>query len=198
MSQTAAVMRVLEEAGAYLEGHFLLSSGRHAERYLQMALPFQDPAVGAFLGRALAERVREAGLAAEWVVGPALGAIIPGYELARALTWRFAFAERDADGRMALRRGFQLAAGQRVLLCENVVTTGGSAREVIALLRGLGAQVVGVAAYGDRTGSDAAFDVPFVPLVRLDFATWDPAECPLCRRGEPIQAPGSRHLLAGG
>lgn len=184
---------ILRATGGLVEGHFRLSSGRHADRYLQLAAPFQHPAVGAELAAGLAERVRQAGLRPATVLGPAFGAILPGYELARALGTRFLFSERGADGRFALRRGFQVAAGERVLVCENTLTTGGSALEAVDLLRAEGAAVIGVAVYCDRIPEPAAvFDVPYVALARFDLPTWAAGECPLCLAGGEAVKPGSR------
>lgn len=178
------------DAGALLEGHFVLSSGLHSPRYLQCALVLQDPPLAERLCRQLAEKVRD--LQAEVVIGPALGGIVVAYELARALGVRGIFAERK-DGTMCLRRGFSLRKGERVLLAEDVVTTGGSLKEVIEVLRQWGAEPVGVVSLVDRSGDrDPAFGVPFVGLVRVDVPTWQPDGCPLCRDGVPVEKPGSR------
>jgi orotate phosphoribosyltransferase len=187
------VERILRESGGLLQGHFRLSSGRHSDRYLQLAAPFQHPAVGERLARALAEAVRQAGLRPATVLGPALGAIVPGYELARALGVRFVFCERGDDGRFALRRGFALAPEEPVLICENTLTTGGSALEAVALARAAGARVIGVAVYCDRIPQPAGvFDVPYVALARFDLPSWPPEQCPLCRQGSVPIKPGSR------
>lgn len=186
---------ILTRTGAYLQGHFLLSSGRHSSAYLQMALPFEHPADGQVLACALAEQVRLHGLVPQTVVGPALGAIVPGYALASALGCRFLFTERGSDGRMALRRGFSVTEGERLLVCENTVTTGGSVREVLEVLRAAGGNVIGVAVFGDRSPDPTTvFDVPYVALKRVEFASWEQDNCPLCQAGVPVISPGSRHL----
>ena len=184
---------ILLESGGLLEGHFLLSSGRHSNRYLQLAAPFERPDLAAELAAGLAGRVREAGLAPQTVLGPALGAIVPGFALAQALGVRFLFCERE-EGRFALRRGFRLNAGERVLICENTLTTGGSALEALELARAHGADVVGVAVYCDRIAQpESVFPVPYIALQRFDLASWPVADCPLCRAGAPgPHKPGSR------
>ena len=187
------VGEILRASGGLLAGHFLLSSGRHSDRYLQLAAPFERPDLAAELAAGLAARVREAGLAPATVLGPALGAVVPGFALAQALGLRFLFCERE-EGRFALRRGFRLSAGERVLICENTLTTGGSALEALQLARAHGADVVGVAVYCDRIPQPASvFPVPYIGLQRFELASWPAAECPLCRAGVPGPAkPGSR------
>ncbi|HET6442269.1 MAG TPA: orotate phosphoribosyltransferase [Phycisphaerae bacterium] len=185
-----AILETFREAGALLEGHFLLSSGLHSPKYLQCALVLQDPARAERLCSRLARAFADDRV--ETVVGPAMGGILVAYELARALGARAIFAERE-EGRMRLRRGFRIEPGQRVLLAEDVVTTGGSLREVLALAREAGAEVVGVAALVDRTsGRDPGFGMPLTALVQLDVPTYVPEECPLCREGVPVVKPGSR------
>jgi orotate phosphoribosyltransferase len=184
------VLAAFERTGAILRGHFLLTSGRHADTYLQSALALQWPEEAERLGAGVAGLLRSHG--PEAVVGPALGAVVLAHEAGRALGVRAMFAERGPDGRMALRRGFGVRPGERVAVVENVVTTGGSAREVVDLLEGLGARVVAVAALVDRSGGTAAFPVPFAALVRMELATYDPDSCPLCARGIPAVKPGSR------
>ena len=176
-------------AGALLEGHFRLSSGLHSPGYLQCALVLQDPVQAEALGAAIAAEARE--LSPAVVLSPALGGVVIGHEVARALRVRAIFAERSA-GRLTLRRGFELAAGERVLVVEDVVTTGGSTRETIALARAAGAAVVGAAAVVDRSGSQTAFDVPFRALAEVSWPAHEPAACPQCARGVPVVKPGSR------
>jgi len=184
------ILEEFREAGALLEGHFLLSSGLHSPRYLQCALVLQDPNRAERLCRRLAERLQSR--AVDVVVGPALGAVVVAYELARALGARGIFAERQ-DGRMTLRRGFAIEPGEKVLLVEDVMTTGGSLREVLEVVRHAGAEVAGVAALVDRTsGRDPALGTPLVSAVRLDVPAYPPDECPLCREGVPLVKPGSR------
>ena len=182
-------------AGALLEGHFKLSSGRHSSRYLQCALYLADPARAEAAGRQLAARLKNA--AAQLVVAPALGGVIIGHEVARALAdVPFFFTER-ADGVMTLRRGFRIEPGCRVLVVEDVVTTGGSTRETMQVARAAGAQVVAAVAIVDRSGGTAALDVPLHALLDLALPTYDPAACPLCASGAPIQKPGSRQVAVG-
>ena len=185
-----AYLKLFTDAGALLDGHFVLSSGLHSPRYLQCALVLQDPALAERLCRDLAAKLDD--IAVQTVVGPALGGIVVAYELARALGIRGIFAERK-DGRMQLRRGFQIGPGRRVLLAEDVVTTGGSLKEVQALVRETGGEVAAVASLVDRSGDrDPAFGVPWVSLLRLDVPTWPPEACPLCSQGQPVTKPGSR------
>jgi len=183
-----AILETFREAGALLEGHFLLSSGLHSPKYLQCALVLQDPARAERLCGRLARAFADDRV--ETVVSPAMGGILVAYELARALGATAIFAERE-EGRMCLRRGFRIEPGRRVLLAEDVVTTGGSLREVLALVREAGAEVVGVAALVDRTsGRDPGFGMPLTALVQLDVPTHTPEECPLCQKGVPVVSPG--------
>ncbi len=186
-------VEILRESGGLLEGHFLLSSGRHSNRYLQLAAPFAYPALAQELAAGLAERVRAAGLDPDTVLGPALGAIVPGFALALALGRRFLFCERD-EGAFVLRRGFALRPHERVLVCENTLTTGGSALEAVEVARSAGAEVVGVAVYCDRIArSEGVFPVPYVALQRFELDSWPPEDCPLCRSGAGApHKPGSR------
>lgn len=183
------LLQRFRDAGALLEGHFQLSSGLHSPGYLQCALVLQDPPRAAELGAAVAARVRP--LSPGVVLSPALGGVVIGHEVARALGVRAIFAERR-DGRLTLRRGFALAPAERVLVVEDVVTTGGSTRETIAVAREAGGDVVGAAALIDRSGSRAAFDVPFESLAAVSWPAHEPAACPLCARGVPVVKPGSR------
>ena len=183
------VLDLFRQAGALLEGHFKLSSGLHSDRYLQSALVLQHPDFAERLGRAIAERTGY--LQATAVLSPALGGIVIGHEVGRALHVRALFAERQ-DGRLSLRRGFTLGPADRVLIVEDVITTGGSTRETIAVAEAAGAQVVGAASIIDR-GSDASrLAVPLQSLVKLQVAAYDPPACPLCAKGLPVVKPGSR------
>jgi len=175
--------------GAVQDGHFLLSSGLHSSTYVQSALILQYPEEADALGQALASRVRD--LRPAVVVGPALGGIVIAHELARALGCRAIFTER-VDGRMQLRRGFSVGPGERALLMEDVVTTGGSVGEVAALVRAAGGIVAGFAALVDRRGEGADLGAPLAALIRLDLPVYAPDACPLCRAGVPINKPGSR------
>jgi orotate phosphoribosyltransferase len=183
--------RLLEQTGAMLAGHFRLSSGRHSDRYVEKARVLERP-----------EAVRRlAGEMASWypgvetVVAPAVGAVALGFAVALEAGARFLFTER-LDGRMALRRGFELRPGERVLVVEDVITTGASAREVYELVGSAGAERLGVAALVDR--SQSPMDFPLRSAVRVEAVSWLEADCPLCREGHPIESPGSRFLAAGG
>jgi orotate phosphoribosyltransferase len=185
-----AVLKTFREAGALLEGHFLLTSGFHSPKYLQCALVLQRPAQAERLCGQLAARFRGRGVTC--VVGPAIGGILVAHEVARALGTKCLFAERQ-EGAMTLRRGFAVGPEDCVVLVEDVVTTGGSLREVADLVRAAGAQVVGVGALVDRTsGRDPAFGAPLEALVAVEVPTYAPSECPLCRQGLPLVKPGSR------
>ena len=182
------VLDRFRRAGALLEGHFRLTSGLHSSGYLQSALVLQHPRQAEACGAAVADRVRTLG--AQTVLSPALGGIVIGQEVGRALGIRAIFAERQ-DGALTLRRGFALAPGEKVLVVEDVVTTGGSTREMIAVARAVGAEVVGAAAIIDRSDG-SQLDVPFHALAAVSIPTYAPDSCPLCRAGQPIVKPGSR------
>ena len=179
--------------GALLEGHFRLSSGLHSSGYLQSALVLQFPAEAEGLGRAIGERVRH--LRPSVVLSPALGGVVIGHEVARALGVRAVFVERQ-DGVFLLRRGFMLGETDRVVVVEDVLTTGGSTRETIQAAVAAGAQVVGVGAIVDRSGSGLRFDVPHEALLDMTLPTYQPDECPLCAKGAPVVKPGSRPVVA--
>lgn len=185
----AEVLDLLREHGAVQQGHFLLSSGMHSSHYIQCALLLQYPELTARVCAALAEPFRSDGV--QTVLGPAIGAVVLAYETARQLRARALWAERS-EGRMTLRRSFALSAGERVLVVEDVVTTGGSAKEVAALAERAGAVVVGVAAIVDRSAGGHGLRWRFEPLVRLDVEAYLPPLCPLCREGVPVVKPGSR------
>ena len=185
----ATVLDRFRRVGALLEGHFRLTSGLHSPGYLQCALVLQHPHEAEACGVALAERLR--GLGAQVVLSPALGGIVIGQEVGRALAIRAIFAERQ-DGRLTLRRGFTIEPGEKVLVVEDVVTTGGSTRETIDVARAAGAVVVGAGAIVDRSGGLRQLDVPFHALVAVSLPTYEPEACPLCRAGQPVVKPGSR------
>jgi orotate phosphoribosyltransferase len=184
----AAVVELYRRAGGLRHGHFVLSSGRHSDTYLQSAVVLQWPPVAEALGQALAEPWRGR---VDVVVGPAMVGVGIGPEAARALGVRMVFTER-VDGAMALRRSFALAAGERALLVENVVTTGGSALEVAGLLRAAGAEVAGLATIVDRLPEGAVLPLPYHALSRVAAATWEADDCPACGSGSGPEAPGSR------
>lgn len=183
------VLALYERTGALLRGHFRLTSGLHSDVYLQSALVLQHPSDAAALGAVLAERLGAA--RAQSVVAPAIGGILVAHEVARALGTRALFSERE-NGTMRLRRGFALAPDERCLVVEDVITTGGSTREVIECVEAQGAVVVGVGSLIDRSGGAATFPVPFASLARVAAATFKPEECPLCAAGSTAIKPGSR------
>jgi orotate phosphoribosyltransferase len=187
------LLDLFRRSGALLEGHFRLTSGLHSSGYLQCALVLQHPEHAEALGRAIAERTRS--LRPTAVLSPALGGVVIGHEVGRALGVRALFAERQ-DGELTLRRGFVIAENDRVLVVEDVLTTGGSTRETMQVARASGGQVVGAASIVNRSGGRAAFDVPFASLLDIDLPTYEPNDCPLCSQGLPVVKPGSRPVLA--
>ena len=191
-------MGLFEETGAYLTGHFRLTSGLHSPNYLQSAIVLQHPTHAEALGREMAAQILT--LVAlnnpqnkpNVVVSPALGGMVIGHETARALGVRFIFTERDAERKMALRRGFVLGPGDVAVVVEDVITTGGSTREVIDIVRGLGAVPVAAGSIIDRSGGAVDLGIPRVALETLQVTAYDPAGCPMCLAGEPVVKPGSR------
>jgi orotate phosphoribosyltransferase len=195
MPPTDSVLDLFHQTGAYLRGHFRLTSGLHSPEYLQCALVLQHPAHAERLGRGLAAafaRFLGSQPAPALVASPALGGIIIGHEVARALGARFVFTERDPSGKMVLRRGFAVEAGERAVVVEDVVTTGGSTREVVEALQAGGAEVLAAASIIDRSGGQAQVGVPRLALVTLSVVTYPPDNCPLCQQGLPVVKPGSR------
>ena len=183
------ILKIFREYSALLEGHFILSSGLHSDRYIQCALVLQHPRVAEQLCVELAPKLGDLG--ARTVVAPALGGVIVAHEVARALGLRALFTERK-DGQMTLRRGFSLEKGEPVLVVEDVITTGKSTRETAQCVQDAGGKVVGIGALVDRSGGNVEFDVPKAALVTLDVKTWDRDNCPLCKAGNPAVKPGSR------
>ena len=175
--------------GALLEGHFQLSSGLHSTVYLQCALVLQFPDKAESFGRAIAEAYSGQGI--QLVASPAIGGIVIGHEVARALGARFVWTEREA-GEMTLRRGFTISPGEKTLVVEDVITTGGSTRETIEALRRAGADVVGAASIIDRSAGSADVGVPLTALASLKVLSVDTSECDACKLGEPVVKPGSR------
>jgi orotate phosphoribosyltransferase len=188
-----ALLTLFRQSGALLDGHFRLSSGLHSTGYLQCALVLQHPDHAEALGRAIADRTRD--LKATVVLSPALGGVVIGQEVGRALGVRAIFAERQ-DGTLTLRRGFTLSSDDRVLVVEDVLTTGGSTRETMQVAAAAGGRVVGAASIVDRSGGAARFDVPFVALLDVSLPTYQPDACPLCAQGLPVVKPGSRPVVA--
>ena len=195
---------VYKEAGAYLEGHFLLSSGNHSQFYLQSAKVLENPALAGKLANELFSVIKNAGISFESVCSPALGGLLAGYELARAGNKRFIFTER-VDGQMTLRRGFEVKKGEKFIICEDVITTGGSAVESAKIIESLGGEVVGYAALASRgfckmvgglenpaPNAKLPSDKPFFALGEFGFAMFTPDECPLCKSGSKAIKPGSR------
>jgi len=183
------ILELFTKTDVLKTGHFLLTSGLHSDKYLQCAQLLQYPEATEKAIGELAKNFK--GEDVHTVIGPAMGGIIISYEMARQLGARSIFAERE-DGKMTLRRGFTLNPGERVLVVEDVVTTGGSVKEVISLVNELGAQVVAVAALVDRSGGKVDFGVPAYYLLNLDVKAYVPQECPLCKEAIPIIKPGSR------
>jgi orotate phosphoribosyltransferase len=183
------VLEKFKRAGALLDGHFILSSGLHSSTYLQCAMALESTQSAAEFGAALARHFADSQI--ETVASPAIGGIVIGYEVARQLGVRFIWTEREA-GRMALRRGFQVRKGERVLVVEDVITTGGSTRDTINVLTESGAEVVAAGSIIDRSGGKADVGVPRISLATLDVIAVSPADCEACRRGEQAIKPGSR------
>lgn len=184
------VLKVFYDSGALMEGHFLLTSGLHSDQYMQCARVLQYPQYTEKLAREMANKFRDDNI--ELVIGPAMGGIIVAYEVARQLGVPALFTER-LDGEMVLRRGFMMDAGQRVLVVEDVVTTGGSVREVMNVVNKFGAQVIGVGVLVDRSNGTVDFGVKQEAVLTMDISSWPADDCPLCARGKlPVVKPGSR------
>ena len=195
---------IYKKAGALLEGHFLLSSGKHSRYYLQSAKVLEDTKTAQILAEALALMIKEHGITVDTVCSPALGGLLAGYELARALDARFIFTER-VGGEMTLRRGFEVREGERILICEDIITTGGSALEAAEVVTALGGEVVAYAALANRgfcarVGSELERkpecklpnDLPLFALEDFVFEVYEPEQCPMCKEGSTAYKPGSR------
>lgn len=198
------IEEIYKKAGAYLEGHFLLSSGKHSQFYLQSAKVLENPKTAEILAKELASMIQKSGIKVDTVCSPALGGILAGYELARALDARFIFTER-VDKVMTLRRGFEVKKGEKLLICEDIITTGGSALEAAKAVETLGGEVVAYAALANRgfckrEGSEKEIkpecklpeNIPFFALDDFEFEIYDPENCPLCKEGTTAYKPGSR------
>ncbi|MFA4980894.1 MAG: orotate phosphoribosyltransferase [Candidatus Omnitrophota bacterium] len=197
------VLKIFEDNNALLTGHFKLSSGLHSEKYLQCALVLQFPEIAQKLSEELAKKFSNLGKI-DLVVGPALGGVTLAYEVARALDVRGLFTERQEGppaaieipssraGKMVLRRGFAIKAGEKALVVEDVVTTGGSTKEVIDVVKACGGVVAGVGSVIDRSSAPVDFGVPFAALARVKVETYKEEACPLCKKGVPVYKPGSR------
>jgi orotate phosphoribosyltransferase len=184
-------IEIFTKSKALLTGHFRLTSGRHSSRYMQCAQVLQYPEYASRLCRDLAERF--AGVKVDTVIGPALGGIIVAYEVGRAMGVRTIFTERE-QGIMSLRRGFIIEPGEKVLVVEDVVTTGGSVKEVIEVVRQKGGEVVGVGVLVDRSNGKVDFGVKTEAVLSMEIQSYDPEDCPLCREGLPVIKPGSRQV----
>lgn len=185
----AEVLQVFRDTGALLEGHFVLRSGLHSRQYFQCALALQHMPTVERLGGALAEKVRPLGAAT--VIAPAMGGLVLGQEVARQLRARFIFVEKE-DGKLVLRRGFQIAPGERMLVVEDVVTKGGRVLETVEIIRALGGEVLGVAAAVDRSNGRAAFGAPFFSLLSLEVEAFEPDKLPPDLAALPATKPGSK------
>jgi orotate phosphoribosyltransferase len=185
------VLDIYQRTGALLSGHFLLSSGLHSDRYLQSALVLQQPDIATKLCAELAAYFKDQRI--EAVIAPALGGVFVSHETARALGVRALFAER-VNGELMLRRGFTIKSGERVLVVEDVITTGKSTRETIDVVKKAGAMVIAAASLVDRSGGKAELGVPYRSLVTLDVPTYAAESCPMCRAGSTPIKPGSRGL----
>jgi orotate phosphoribosyltransferase len=190
-----SVMALFEETGAYLHGHFRLTSGLHSNEYLQCAKVLAIPAYAERLGQELAEQIETlmVGAIPQVVIAPAIGGIVIGHEVARALRARSLFTERNIDTNdMALRRGFEITPGETVVVIEDVITTGGSTKEVIRVADSYGVKVKAAGSIIDRSGGRADVGVPRVALQTLKAIAYQPEDCPLCKQGLPLVKPGSR------
>jgi len=187
----SAYLQMFKDTDALLEGHFLLTSGKHSSKYLQCAKILQYPNLAEAICKDLAKNFE--GQEIDVVIGPAIGAITLSYELARQLNCRSIFAERE-DGIMKLRRGFKIEEGEKVLVVEDVITTGGSVKEVIELVKESGGEIVAVAGIVDRSGGKVDLGYPLKTLLTLNIETYEPDNCPLCREGILLVKPGSRKI----
>ncbi len=198
------IEKIYKDAGALLEGHFLLSSGKHSPNYLQSAKVLEDPKIAEQLASELAKQIKASGIEVNTVCSPAIGGLLAGYELARALGVRFIFTERK-DGKMTLRRGFAVEPGEKILICEDIITTGGSAMEAAEEIRKHGGEIVAFAALANRgvcarSGSEQMSkeecklpkNKPFFALADFNFPIYEPENCPLCKAGSTPIKPGSR------
>ena len=185
------ILEMLKKIGVLMEGHFILTSGRHSSQYLQCARIFQYPSYGEQIASILAQAFSEDDI--DIVIGPAIGGIILSYEVAKALKVQALFAERE-NGIMNLRRGFKIPQGSNVLVVEDVVTTGGSVKEVIELVNKAGSNVVGVGAIVDRSNGKLDFGCKFNAVISMDIPSFDKDDCPLCKQGLPAIKPGSKYI----
>ncbi|MGE4508913.1 MAG: orotate phosphoribosyltransferase [Eubacteriaceae bacterium] len=184
------ILEILKETDAFLEGHFLLSSGKHSDQYVQCAKVLRFPDQAEKVLKPVVEQLKS--LKIDKVVGPAMGGVIVSYEIGRQLGKESIFTERK-DGVMELRRGFEIKAGDRVIITEDVVTTGKSTIETKKVLESLGAEVLGVACIADRRAQGVEIDMPIYSAIKLEITAWDPSDCPVCKENKlPLVKPGSR------
>lgn len=200
------IEQVYKDANALLEGHFLLASGNHSRRYLQSAKVLEYPQKASLLTDALAQMIKEAGIEADTVCAPALGGVLAGYELARSLGVRSIFVEKDGEGGMVLRRGFEVSKGEKIIICEDIITTGGSAKKAADAIESLGGEIVAFASLANRgfckregsklkTKAECKLSdgVPFFALDDFTFEMYAPDACPMCKNGEgEAVKPGSK------
>nr|WP_224749531.1 orotate phosphoribosyltransferase [Polycladospora coralii] len=189
VSQLWHVQDAIKRTKVLTEGHFILSSGKHSKHYMQCAQLFQYPKEAEAAGKAIADLFRDERI--DLVVGPALGGVIVAHEVARALNVRCIFTERK-EGSMQMRRGFTIKPNERILVVEDVVTTGGSVKEVLALLEAESSQIVGIGALVNRNGNQNPFAYPFKSLTAIEIESYEATDCPLCKMGIPAIKPGSR------
>lgn len=189
-----AILSAFYSTGAYLRGHFRLTSGLHSPEYLQCALVLQYPKHAEHFGQLLAQQFRAHRPSV--VVSPAIGGLIIGYEVARALGARFLFTERDSQGTMTLRRGFTVEPGETAVVIEDVITTGGSTKEVVKIVESAGARVMGAGSIIDRSGGAAEVGVARIALAVMNVQAYREEDCPMCRDGQPVVKPGSRPVHA--
>jgi len=191
------VLEIFQKSGALLSGHFRLSSGLHSAKYLQCALVLQYPDLAEQLCGQLACEFKLPGSKINAVVSPAVGGVIVGHEVAKVLGCRALFCERE-QGKMKLRRGFEIRKGETIVITEDVITTGGSVKEIVEIVKGMGGEVEGIGAIVDRSKSSfsdelASLNLPLNSLLKIDIETYSPEECPICKKGIPLEKPGSRH-----
>ncbi|WP_066502890.1 orotate phosphoribosyltransferase [Abyssisolibacter fermentans] len=186
------IINIFKEAGVLLEGHFLLTSGRHSKQYLQCAKLFQYPKYSEVISKELADKFKDAEI--DVVIGPAIGGIILAYEVANQLNVKNLFAERE-NGQMTLRRGFSINEGDKVLVVEDVVTTGGSVKEVIDIVKEMKGEVVGVGSVVDRSSNNRKFDEELKSVIKFEIETFSSDECPMCKENIPVVKPGSRKVF---
>jgi orotate phosphoribosyltransferase len=185
------VIDTLKEVGALLEGHFLLSSGKHSDRYCQCAKLLQYPDKAAKVLKVVADKLKDVDF--DMIVGPAMGGVVVSYELARQTGKPGIFAERQ-DGAMTIRRGFEIEKGQKVIISEDVITTGKSFLEVAEIIKSLGGEVVGISCIVDRRAEGVKVEYPMYSAVKLDIKSYDKENCPMCKEGTPYVKPGSRNI----